>query len=341
MSEDVFGGMSSLPDFVAEEEPKSEENAEPQVETPVEEVIAAPVAEEQPVTEEAPAEETPEQAAERLLAGKYKSVDDLEKGYRELRDLQRRTAERAKAADLQRQELEARTAQIQAALQQTIPAVQQALAARQVPQQPVDPYGLEQQQPQQPAGLDPRLVMPLVDMQVQQRILEYQNMQAQAAAAAEEYQTANNALQTFYTAHKEIEPQGELDTRIAETIVALNQSWEPTGSTLDLTNPEIFEIAYEATQRPALRQVLEVNPALIDTDAGLELARRQAALLEADITPSTPSAPGATRTAQKKPVVERASSGTPPATEGTQQDEFEAAVLAFRKDRESKGSIFF
>lgn len=341
MSEDVFGNLGELPDFVAEEPTEAAPAAEaaPEATAPVVEEAPpfVPQVVEQPA-EEAPAGETAEEAAERLLAGKYRSVDELEKGYRELRDLQRRTAERAKAADLQRQELEARTMQIQSALQQTIPAVQQALSARQAQQ--ADPYGLDPQAQQQ-QGLDPRMVMPLVDMQVQQRMMEYQNIQSARQAAADEYQTANSALQEFYNTHKEVEPQGEIDASIASTIVSINEAWEPTGSTLDLTNPEIFEIAYEATQRPALRQVLEINPALIDTDTGLELARRQAALLEADITPSTTSAPGATRTSQRKPVVERASSGTPPATEGTQQDEFDAAVLAFRKDRESKGSIFF
>jgi hypothetical protein len=185
------------------------------------------------------------------------------------------------------------------------------------------------------------MVMPLVDMQVQQRMLEYQNAQVRQQAAAMEYQSANSALQQFYSTHKEVEPQGDLDASIANTIVSINQAWAPTGSTLDMTNPEIFEIAYEATKRPALRQVLEINPSLIDTDTGLELARRQAALLEADFTPSTPSASGATPTSQRKPVVERASSGTPPATEGTQADEFDSAVLAFRRDRESKSSVFF
>lgn len=342
MTEDVFGGLGDLPDFVEdtptdEEEPKQEEApAEVSTEAPPAPEAEAPVAEESP----APAEEQPLTEEEiKLLAGKYKSVEDLEKGYNELRDLQRRTAERAKAADLQRQELEARSLQIQQALQQTIPVVQQALAARQAQQQQADPYGLDTEQ-QQP-GLDPRMVMPLVDMQVQQRMLEMQNATAMQQAAAMQYNSANDALQQFYTAHPEVEPQGEVDASVAQTIVTLNQAWGPSGSTLDLTSPDVFEIAYEATKRPALRQVLEVNPALIDTDAGMELARRQAALLEADITPFTASTPGATRTAQKKPIVERASSGTPPATEGTQSDEFEAAVLAFRKDRESKGSIFF
>jgi hypothetical protein len=342
MSEDVFGGLGELPDFVSdsvtdEEEPKQEEvPAEVSTEEAPAPEAEAPVAvEEQPAQEEQPltAEEI------KLLAGKYKSVEDLEKGYNELRDLQRRTAERAKAADLQRQELEARSMQIQQALQQTIPVVQQALAARAAQQQQTDPYGLDTEQ-QQP-GLDPRMVMPLVDMQVQQRMLEMQNATAVQQAAAMEYNSANDALQQFYSAHPEVEPQGEVDASVAQTIVALNQAWRPSGSTLDLTSPDVFEIAYEATKRPALRQVLEVNPAFIDTDAGMELARRQAALLEADITPSTTSAPGATRTTQKKPIVERASSGTPPATEGTQSDEFESAVLAFRKERESKGSIFF
>lgn len=341
MSEDVFGSLGDLPDFVSEtsEQPEEQPQEAPVVEEapPVIEVVA-------PQAEEQPQEEQPLTAEEqeRLFAGKYRSIEDFEKGYKELRDLQRRTAERAKAADMQRQELEARSMQIQQALQQTIPVVQQALAARQAaaPAQ-VDPYGLDNEPAQQPQGLDPNMVMPLVDMQVQQRMLEYQNMMSQQQAVQAEYQTANNALAEFYSAHTEIEPQGELDATIATTIVALNDAWEPSGSTLDLTNSDTFEIAYEATRRPALRQVLEVNPALIDTDAGMELARRQAALLEADITPTTTSAPGATRTNQRKPVVERASSGTPPATEGTQADEFEAAVLSFRKDRESKGSIFF
>jgi outer membrane biosynthesis protein TonB len=125
MSEDVFGNLGSeLPDFVTDQPAPVEEAApeQPKEETPAVEVkeeapAEQPVAEapaETPAAEETPTE-TPEEQAERLLAGKYRSVEELEKGYRELRDLQRRTAERAKASDMERQSLAARSLQIQQA----------------------------------------------------------------------------------------------------------------------------------------------------------------------------------------------------------------------------------
>jgi hypothetical protein len=110
-----------------------------------------------------------------------------------------------------------------------------------------------------------------------------------------------------------------------------------------------LEIAYEATKNPELRTVLELNPAYVDSDAGMQMARFQAALVrgEAPITQSvvqgtTSASPSTPATGQRKPVTERASVGAAPATPDKPLDEFEQAVLEFKKNRTAglSGSVF-
>src|ERR1041384_7157238 len=97
---DAFG-LPTVPDdesdefaFLKDAEPAAPAPEAPaEGEAPVEPAPAKVTPEEAPAPAETVEGETPPQ----LLAGRYQSVEELEKGYRELRDLHRRTAERAKA----------------------------------------------------------------------------------------------------------------------------------------------------------------------------------------------------------------------------------------------------
>lgn len=331
----------NLPDWALDEptsEAPPEAAASSEAETQETETPAVPVAEAQQETTAAgePTETESEQQV-RLWAGKYKSAEELEKGYRELRELQTRTAERARAYEQARLEVEARAQQLEEALRRALPFVQQAVARQQQPT-PEDPFVVPDPQP----ALTPDAVVPLVDKMVQERIAQVTAQAQQQFAYQQEYQEAVANVEAFFERHPEVERGGELDMELASTIMALNEAWARTGSTLDISSEDGLEIAYEAMRRPALRQVLEMHPEYVDTDAGMALARKLASELDGDTQAAQPATPAQRqmRPVPNTPVVERGSSPTPP--QGTPLDEFEQAVAEWRGFQKRRGSdVFF
>lgn len=323
---------ANLPDFVLDEPPVAEVSPEEPLlpNMPVVEE-AAPAPE---VAQEAPVGEKP-----KVWAGKYNSVDELEKGYRELRELQRRTAERANAFEQRGMEYEGRLAQLEDALRRAIPFVEAAQKRQSQPQAPQDPYSLEAPQPQV-QQITPEMIMPLVQKQadiiVQQKLQEYRQQEELRMAKEVEFEEAKANFAHFFESHPEVEQGGTLDADIAATIQALNAAWGPQGSELDLTSSTALEIALEATQRPALRAVYEANPAYADSPELRELARNLASQVDG-ITQPEKAAP--VQPLPHTPVVERGSSQAPPP--GTPLDEFEEAVLAHRKENRRGSDVFF
>lgn len=330
---DTFGltspeGNPAL-DFLQDEPPKVEETQDQQPEEQVEPAGGGP---ETPAPEAISEEEAEEQV--RRWAGKYENPDELERGYRELRDLQRRTAERAKAYEGRMQEIEGRARMLEQALRQAIPVVREAQARRNQAQQN-DDWGNEE--PTQPQGIPPEQLAPFVDRLVAQRLGQVdQRLRAQQSANQAQQQAAS-AMQGFFQNHPEVEPESDLDSDITNTIHVLNDAMEADGYGLDLTSPDVYEIAYEATKNPALRTVLAKNPSLIDDDEGMELARSQAAQLNGS-RPNTQQRPpvGGVPVSQKKPVVESASGASPTPAE---QDEWDKGVAAFKRLKDD--SVFF
>lgn len=342
--ENVFESPVSdqnLPDFVQDEPPTPapEPAPEPEPEQPVAVPLVEPETPE--ITPEAAPEEPAEPTAEqvRAWAGKYTSPEELEKGYRELRDLQRRTAERANAYEQATMEAQARAQQMEQALRRAMPLVQQAMAQqRGAPQE--QPYGMPEGQPQQPPQgppISPQEVQRLVDYQLQQRLAQQQAFQAAQMQQYQQYQETNQAMETFFTAHPEVERGGALDEDIASTVLALNEAWPD--SDLDISSPEALEIAFEAAQRPALRQVLELNPSYVDSDAGMVLARNLASQIDGITQPSAPPTRGATGPRGNTPVVERGASQAP--GNAPPLDEFEQAAAEYRQEQKRGSDVFF
>jgi hypothetical protein len=355
---DVFG-LTNLDenenlDFLRDTPPSAEETGEPeQLQLPLEypeEEPASEQAEQEPVvTAEEPQEAEPEteepvveepeevSVEEHRWAGKYTSAEELEKGYKELRDLQRRTAERAKAAERQRLMVEQKALELQKTLQEAVPAIQQYMQQQ---QKPVAADGEQQWPWEENTALTPAQVKPLIDQVIQTRLMEAEQQRNQQSAEEQAARAASDALSQFFSAHPEIEPDSEEDSRIAETIVTLHKSWESEGWTLDLTDSGNYEIAYEASQRPALQKVLELNPSYVESEDGMLLARAQAEILESRLTQEKPKPTTQQRRVPTKPVAEKATGAAPPKDERP-LDEFDAAVLALRNERTQKGSIFF
>jgi len=327
----------------APEAETQEPPAEPEI-TP-EDPAAAPE-----VTEEAPAEEqtteeqeteVPDEEVKRLYAGKYTSTEDLEKGYRELRDLWRRTSERAKVYEQQNLEILNKARELEMTLRQVMPIVQQSQAVRPGPPQPqFDEYGNPAASPPAPS-VDPRVVQAYIDRQVAEKMQKAQEQMRASAAQAAERAAAIRAVKDVYERHG-IEEDSELDNDIVETIRTFSETWQD--GSLDLTNPDSIEIAIEATNRPALRQVLELHPEYVDTDTGMELARFSAALLEGNaITQQTsvkPASEVGRPTTQRKPAVERAVGGSDSGSIDPSGDPWLEALAAHRANPNT-GSVFF
>ncbi len=304
---------------------------------------------EAPPAEEPPAE-TPSEEAAKLWANKYKDPEGLERGYRELRDLQRRTAERANATEARLSELETQARQYEDALRRAVPLIQQAQAAqlRQAQQAPAQGFWpqAEEGAPTTPQ-YSPEQIQLLVDQMVAERVGQAQQELTTRADAQESIRAAEATIMGFYQKHPEVEPQGEIDADITAAIQDLNEAWDQRdASSLDISDPDSLEIAYEVMKRPALLEILKLHPDYVDTDAGMELARFQASILEGNaITQQTAAVPASQvgqTVGQRKPVIESASQKAPAGSPDDQLDEFDKAVLEYQRARKSglAGSVF-
>jgi hypothetical protein len=297
--------------------------AEGPVDTPVEVPAVEAPAPEAPVAEappEAPVEGEQPTEAERLLAGKYKTTEDLETGYREQSRLVREKA--AQAAQAQRELLE---------MQQAVSAYleQQKQAAPVAPPAAGEPTDAELQA----WGLTRegyQAVKPVLDRIVAEKVEPLRAQQEQTLAQAQQRFEAERQQQQqqvdqvaservfseFYQRHADYAPDTDGYEKLVDRIQSWNQAWtgDPTGQTggsLDVLDPTALDIAVEAVARPALGLVLEANPNLISTDAGMDMARVQADLLEARQRAVTQAQAGK-QPAQTLPHVESGSSGGGP-----------------------------
>lgn len=307
-----------------------------------------------------------QEAAERLYANKYRTVEDLEKGYRERSDMWRRAMEARKAEEAERIRAEQQRAQYEQALRSAIPMLEQAAQREQQvrawaeqyrEQNGMYPEGYAPTAPAQgpPAGVSQTDVQRMLeDRLAAERAQMAADFQRQQEAAALE-RTVNE----FYADHPEVEPYGALDTEITDAMAELNDSpaWasvpNPDGSRgvlVDPTDRGSLDVLYEAVQRPALLEVLKLRPDYFTSEAGLQFARRDAALLEgvpattAPQTATVPASRAGTRAGQRVPFAESAQ-GTVPQDQGPNLDDPWERIKAVdlgpaRKTSSGKRSIF-
>ncbi len=279
--------------------------------------------------------------------------------------LQSRDAERAAEFEQRYYEAEQRSAALQDSINRLAVQMQrQQMLAQMQPQAQPEPQTLYDadgnpvQVPTQPQ-YTPDQIQFLLNQAVNEAMQnQYQQQYAANLEGQEQYNQAANTIQNFYERHPDVY-QTEKDNAVYETIQALNKAWEPTGSSLDIGDHEALEIALEASQSPPLQRILEMHPEYIDTDAGMELARFQAGMADAQtagmslpedqalVTQSAPSAPQVAPmvgnvVGQRRPITERASSGNTADTGQDVLDEFAEGVLAFRNEQKGSlaGSVF-
>jgi hypothetical protein len=320
---------------------------EPVVEEPIEEVPVVeaapeevPVAEaEVPVVEaEVPVEpETPaeEPTIEELIFGKYKDMDAAQQGYDNLRDLQRRTAERANAQERENTFLLERARELEKTVQGAIPLIQKLQAG----QTPVDASGV----PFPGQATPPPMTPEVVDLMVAQRLdAERQTWREQETAAQQAAARESNVL-SFMEKHQ-IAQGDEVDQAVVSAVQTLNAAFEKTDTEVDLADPDTLEIVLETTKNPHLLKILTMRPEYFDTEEGMQLARLEAAMLSgAPITQQTRTVPASQvgQRAQNLPVTESASIGgaPPPATPDDEWSRTKQARVA--ATGKGSGSPFF
>lgn len=259
-----------------------------------------------------------EEPEEKLYAGKYRTAEDLEKGYRE----SSREAQAARQAAIQAQR---DLADLQQAVQAYVAEQQAKPAAPAAPSDPTDAelaqMGLDRQtynavkpiiESAVKAQVDPILTQTQQQQQLAQQQLEQQRAQAEQSAAAANVQAV---LGAFYQANADYAPGTDGNAQLGELISDWNQAWtgDPSGASpgsFDVSDAASLEIAVEAAKRPALKRILEANPTWFDSDAGMELARSQASYQEG-LARAQRQQPAA-KNGQALPQVESGASGSGP-----------------------------
>lgn len=273
------GDPAEDPLNVGLEEAPEDQTGEPEAPEPqAPEAATAPT--EQPAEGDEPATEGEPAPAvtEPLLAGRFKTVEDLEAGWRESDAFARRAAGRANQAETASRQAAAELA----AMREQIKVLQPLIDAQQRPQ--IDPAMLEQ------AGIDPSqlgLVQQLIDHQVESRLGPVQQ-QIEAEATARTAEQADRArleaISAFRAAHPDSDQHETPMVDLLDDLGVLEQPRQRPDGTWYHPGPKDagwYEVAFEAVQRPALARVLRGNPTLSETDDGMEVARAQAAQLEA------------------------------------------------------------
>ncbi len=340
MAEENIFGIPDEPAEIVEETEEAITSEVPEVEAPAE---GSPAEEVAPEAEQVPAVAPDEEVAQDVqqpiegeeidplqawydqmpegtqFAGKFDSTEALEKGYNESREMWRRANEARKAEAQRAMQLQEQYAQLYGQLEGVVPVLEQAAQRERAYQAFSEKYREQYgnypegyQPPASPAAIGPQDVNAIVEQRLGQ---ERQAMQAQFAAQ-QEYQQLEGAIMGFYSDHPEVEPNGALDSEITDVRDVLNDSWDRYGIEVDPSDRGSLEILYEAAQDPALTEVLKLNPQYFESAYGMDLARRDAAVISGKVPATTQAttkvAPSSQlkATGERKPFTESAAVGT-------------------------------
>lgn len=270
-------------------EPQFVEATEPVLVTdaPAQQQVVAP--EPVPSTEGGQPEGTTTPGTPRKWAGKYENPEELEKGYKNVQRLHSRTQQQLQAIELQNQQLAAYLEQVKPYLQQVMD--QQAA----LPGHTGEPIDLSE--------LTPDQLQAIVNQQVQQATERVRN---ETRSETSQRVVAETVTQ-FMASHPDIQEGSELDDTIGELLEEFQRTpdgrrsmdlFPITHQNLDLAYqlakdenvrdmfldldlkplPQNIAIAQEAAGNPALAEVLLAQPDLVDSEHGMNHARKLAGL---------------------------------------------------------------
>jgi hypothetical protein len=296
----------------AAEEPEPETPAEPELSVAdQQEITSNPNTE---VAAEEPAEEAP-----RLYANKYQTPEDLERGYNDSREMWRRANEARKVEAAEKLQLQEQYAALYRQMESAVPILQQAAQREEAFRTFAEKY--RQQYGDYPEGYTPPAPPSQQGPQDVQAIVD-QRLAAERAAwqaqmeEQQQMQALQWAVQGLYESHPELDPDDTSQyVPIYDAVQELSTAWERYGIEVDPADHGSLEIAYEASKDPALLEVLKLNPAYFESAYGMELARRDAAVISgrvpATTEPRTEAKPASQLKASgaRKPYVESAATG--------------------------------
>jgi hypothetical protein len=332
--DDAFGlGTSETPAgedplaSIAYEEPEAPEAPETPVEEPAEaapdETDVAFDEEAQPETEgeEAPEPEPTEVEVEPegtpylgRYGEKYKTVEAFEEAHRNALDLQQRQAERARQVETENRQLveylrlAGQYIEEQQKTAEKVPATEEALA-KEAEEMGVDPETLTLAR-KIAAEEAASSVAPLQRQLEEQQRLAFVQQQQQATASL---------ITTFRNEHAE-----ELNEDSERAMVGVFNEFG-----LDPTVVDNYSIALEASNNPQLHTVLRLHPNYIDSDEGMEYARRLAGVHTVTKTDREPELAAA----RKRATVEGGGSGGMPVGEDVPMDDWDKVLDLAKKER--------
>lgn len=255
------------------------------------------------------------------FAGKYDDPVALERGYNESREMWRRANEARKAEAQRAMELQEKYVSLYQQMEGVVPILEQAAQRERAYQAFAEQYrsqtgeypqGYEAPAPQ--AAISPTDI----DAQIEQRLAAERAQMQDQYQKQMEYQQLQGAIFNFYGEHPEVEPGGALDSEITDAKDYLNEAWDRYGIEVDPADQGSLNILYEASRDPALLEVLRLNPSYFESAYGMQLARRDAAVISGRVPsttePVTETAPRSQLKASgaKKPYVESAVGGNAP-----------------------------
>ena len=369
MAEENIFGIPEEPAEIVEETVEATTSEAPEAEAPAEgpPAEAAPDAEQVPAEEpiegepeEAPVEGEEEDPLQAWLAakpegvqfaGKYDDPLKLEQGYNESREMWRRANEARKAEAQRAMELQERYVQLYQQMEGVVPILEQAAQRERAYQAFAENY--RSQYGTYPEGYEPppapeqRALGPQdVNALVEQRLAAERAQMQEEFQKRQEYEQLQGAIFGFYRDHPEVEPNGALDSEITDARDVLNDAWDRYGIEVDPADQGSLEILYEAARDPALLEVLRLNPSYFESAYGMQLARRDAAVISGRVPPTTepvtqevPASKVKTSGA-KKPFVESAAVGTD-APEGEDENDPWVRIKNAGPVGGGDGSIFF
>jgi hypothetical protein len=186
-------------------------------------------------------------------------------------------------------------------------------------------------------GIDPAslpVLMQLADQAAAAKVAPMQQ-QLEAAKAEQEAQAAYNAqvgaIQQFRQKHPEVAPNSDEDNRHAEVFKQMQDDPQIQMQ----WNEDTLEIALEASRDPDLYAIIRANPALIDTDEGLEYARWQATLKKGTQTAQTQALKKQTK-AERTAAARKAHVETGSVAPGSSPEPEDAVDIAFALPKNDK-----
>ena len=347
-------------------EPQQQPAPQPPAQQPAEQPTPTPEPQQPQAPEGQPSatpQEQQQQAQEeaRKWAGRYDTPEQMEEGYKNIRRLQVRTAERAAQIEAERAQDRQKMADLLNRLQPVLanPDIQALLqGAPGVPSQPQVDF--TQMTPEQQQAYIRGEAQRMAQAQVQEVTQQQQTQQADAEVRM--------VVQTFLNSNPDIVPGSELDMALGDVMaefqtdsqgnhrpelfpyslqnldaakqLALDPALHKTVVDLDLVpDNETLAIAREAQQNPAFFKQLKANPTYVDSAEGLELAREMAQLPGLYANAAQAAAPPTPDQMRLAAQVESGGTGAPvtSAPGEVPLDEFDEALASWQG---SQGNIF-